>query len=280
MAQVKAIAQPRRASAGWFSVGAIAAVYAALYALNYWLPLQGTNYTTRIWDWSQSSLTLVAALVVVRHWTGLTRRAVLFGLGLGIVSGLSHYAHDPAPWWNLWQCLGTWVCFVAGVLLFQGQQTPRVAAFEAAPAAIGRSLLVGIGLAAPLALLNNLYFYTTSGTFALQNPAVSAWAALSPGIHEEVIFRFFVLALCLALLRNTRARRAAVVVAVLLAVVPHSLNHLPDLFLESPATALILLAATSLLFGLPMALLQLRRTLESAIAFHWLIDFVRFLFGY
>jgi hypothetical protein len=280
MARAQAIAQPRRASAGWIAVGAMAAVYAALYALNYWLPLQGTNYTTRIWDWSQSSLTLLAAVVVVRHWAGLPRRAVLLGCALGVVSGLSHYGNDPAPWWNLWQGLGTWICFVGGVLLFQGQPAPRVAAFEATPAAIGRSLIVGIGLAAPLAILNTLYFSTTSGPRALQNPAVSAWAALSPGIHEEIIFRFFVLALCLALLRSATARRTAVVVAVLLAVVPHSLNHLPDLFLESPVAGLFLLTATSLLFGLPMALLQLRRNLETAIAFHWFIDFLRFLFGY
>ena len=58
MAQANAIARPRGASAGWLGVGAIAAIYMLLYALNYWLPLQGTNYTTRIWDWSQSSLAL------------------------------------------------------------------------------------------------------------------------------------------------------------------------------------------------------------------------------
>jgi hypothetical protein len=67
---------------------------------------------------------------------------------------------------------------------------------------------------------------------------------------------------------------------VALAVIPHSLLHLPDLFLENPGMALGLLAATSLLFGLPMAILQIRKNLESAIAFHWFIDFVRFLFGY
>jgi hypothetical protein len=44
--------------------------------------------------------------------------------------------------------------------------------------------------------------------------------------------------------------------------------------------ALVLLVATSLLFGLPMAMLQIRRNLESAIAFHWFIDFARFLFGF
>jgi hypothetical protein len=280
MAQAKTIASPRGASAGWLGVGAITASYGALYALNYWLPLQGTNYTTRIWDWSQSSLALAAAFVVARRWAGLTSRTILLGLALGVVSGLSQYQNDPSPWWNIWQGLGTWACFLGGMLLFQGQPSPRVAAFAGNPAEVVRSLLAGIVLATPLAILNNLYFYATSGTIAFQNPVVSAWAALSPGIHEEVIFRFFVLALCLALLRNATARRAATVVAVLLAVVPHSLNHLPDLLLENPAGGLFLLTATSLLFGLPMALLQLRRNLETAIAFHWFIDFVRFLFGY
>lgn len=280
MAQAKTIASPRGASAGWFGVGAIAGIYAALYALNYWLPLQGTNYTTRIWDWSQSSLALAAAVVVARRWADLTGRSILLGLALGVVSGLSQYQNDPSPWWNLWQGLGTWACFLGGTLLFQGRPSHRVAAFAGAPAEVGRSLLAGIVLATPLAILNNLYFYATSGAITFQNPLVSAWAALSPGIHEEVIFRFFVLALCLALLRSATAQRTAVVVAVFLAVVPHSLNHLPDLLLENPAGGLILLTATSLLFGLPMALLQLRRSLESAIAFHWFIDFVRFLFGY
>ncbi len=280
MAQAQVASQQRPAIAAWLSVSAIAAVYTALYALNYWLPLQGTNYTTRIWGWSQLSLTLAAAVVIVWYQSGLTRRTVLIGLALGLVSGLSHFLNDPSPWWNLWQGLGTWACFLGGVLLFEGQQDPRVAAFEGSPAQIGRSCLVGMALATPLAIVNNLYFYVTSGTIAFQNPLVSAWAALSPGIHEEVIFRFFVLALCLAFLRNAAARRAAVTVAVILAVVPHSLNHLADLFLEQPVSGVILLAATSLLFGLPMALLQLRRNLETAIAFHWFIDAIRFLSGY
>lgn len=60
-------------------------------------------------------------------------------------------------------------------LLFQRRQPPRVVGFEAGPAEIGRSLLTGIVLATPLAILNNLYFYTTSGTLASQDPAVSAW---------------------------------------------------------------------------------------------------------
>jgi hypothetical protein len=41
-----------------------------------------------------------------------------------------------------------------------------------------------------------------------------------------------------------------------------------------------MLFVTSLLFGLPMAVLLIKKNLEAAIAFHWLIDFARFLFGF
>jgi len=33
-------------------------------------------------------------------------------------------------------------------------------------------------------------------------------------------------------------------------------------------------------FGLPMAFLQHKRNLETAITFHWFIDFIRFFGGY
>jgi hypothetical protein len=127
-------------------VGAITTVYATLYALNYWLPLQGTNYTTRIWDWSQAALTVGAAVVIAWYRAGLTRRSVLSGLALGLLSGLSHYWNDPSVWWNLWQGISTWACYLGGVLLFQGHPAPRVAAFEAAPAEVGHSLVLGIAL--------------------------------------------------------------------------------------------------------------------------------------
>jgi membrane protease YdiL (CAAX protease family) len=116
--------------------------------------------------------------------------------------------------------------------------------------------------------------------FRLQNVFYSAFEALRPAIYEEIVFRFFVLALCFYLLRSSRSPRLVSLVALVLAVVPHSLNHLPDLFLENPMMGLAMLVATSLLFGLPMAVLQIKKNLESAIAFHWLIDFARFLFGF
>ena len=52
-----------------------------------------------------------------------------------------------------------------------------------------------------------------------------------------------------------------------------------DILLGS-ALGIFMLAATSLLFGLPMPFLQIKKNLEAAIAFHWWIDFMRFLFGF
>lgn len=271
---------PRRPGAGWPGVAAIALIYAGLYAANLILPLGNTNHMTRIWDWSQMALAATAAVVLILKRRNLTLAAALTGLALAAISALSHAQHDPSPLWSAAEGGAVWLCFVAGTALFRDLAAAAVPAFRPPPSAIGRSLAFGALVALPLAAVNNLYFYLNAGAVSFRNVFASAFEALSPAIHEEIIFRFFALALCLYLLRASPARRWVTAAAITLAVVPHSLNHLPALFLENPAMGLAMLAATSLLFGLPMALLQLRRNLESAIAFHWLIDFVRFLFGF
>lgn len=148
------------------------------------------------------------------------------------------------------------------------------------------SLAPGLRVACWLsvAMLPLLVLATGAGLLAPavyeRNPATIIPALRGQDLVTLLALLVFGLALCFTLLRSTTAPRPALLVAVLLAVVPHSLNHLPDLFLVQPVSGLILLLATSLLFGLPMALLQLRRNLETAISFHWFIDAARFLFGY
>lgn len=280
MSQTDSIMIPRRPGAGWLGVAVIALIYTALYAANLVLPLGGTNHMTRIWDWSQMALAATAGIVLILKRRNLTAGAALTGLALAAVSALSHAQHDPSPLWSALEGAAVWVCFTGGTAQLSDLAAVAVPAFRPPLAAIGRSLAFGALVALPLAAVNNLYFYLNAGAVRFRNVFASAFEALSPAIHEEIIFRFFVLALCLSLLRASPARRPVLAAAIGLAVVPHSLNHLPALFLQSPSMGLAMLAATSLLFGLPMALLQLRRNLESAIAFHWLIDFVRFLFGF
>lgn len=280
MSQALSLRARRKKVLGWIGVAAIALAYIVLYAVNLWLPLTNSNYTSRIWHWSQLALTAAAVVVVALHLRRVTPRAVVLGLSLAVLSTLSHALHNPSWSWSLQEGLGVWVCFLGGLVLFQEPSARRVAAFTPPFASISRNLAVGAAPAVPLAIINNLYFYVTLGARPFENGLYAAIAALSPAIHEEIVFRYFVLALCFRLLRNSASHRLVMVVALFLAVVPHSLNHLPDLFLQSPGAALFLLLATSLLFGLPMALLQVKRSLESAIAFHWLIDFARFVFGW
>jgi hypothetical protein len=265
---------------GWMGVTAIIVVYAALYAANYGLPIRNMDYTSRIWNWSQTALTVTACFTLILHWRFLTTRAVLLGFALAILSALSHGFHDSSLSWSLQEGVAVWACFLAGVILFKNKSVISVPAFQQPLVAVGKSIVLGVLFAIPLTIVNNLYFYLNTGPIHWQNVFYSAFEALSPAIHEEIIFRFFVLALCLSLLRASTSSRWAIVIASFLAVVPHSLNHLPDLFLENPVIGLFMLTATSLLFGLPMAILQIKRNLETAIAFHWFIDFARFLFGF
>lgn len=280
MAQQTLSSTTTKRSLGWIGVGLIALAYMLLYSMNFWMPLVWSNYTTRIWDWSQMTLTLVALLVLIVRRQKVSTGVLLLGLILGTISGFSHSLHNPDLAGSLKEGLGVVICLVAGVVLFKDISQAVVPVFQGSWTQVARSLLVGIALAIPLAAFNNFYFYMNSGSIEFTNWMYSAFEALSPAIHEEIIFRFFILALTYDLLKDLPPSRWMTVTALFLAVVPHSLNHLPDLFLQNPGMAVILLVATSLLFGLPMAMLQIRRNLESAIAFHWFIDFARFLFGF
>lgn len=264
---------------GWIGIGVIILVYAALYTINLLLPVDSINLTSRIWNWSQSALTVTAIAVILIRWKQLTLRTVLIGLTLGIVSAVSHWQHDPYIFWCGQEGLAVLFCYSAGVLLFKGREV-TIGAFNMPGILQLKNAGIGILFALPLAILNNLYFYSNSGPIQFKPLLVSALEALSPAIHEEIVFRFFILALVLYLLRYNLPDKRVMILAVFLSVVPHSFNHLPELFLQNPVMGLVMLLATSLLFGLPMALLQIKKDLGSAIAFHWFIDFARFWFGF
>jgi hypothetical protein len=278
--RVSSLSNRKSRNVGWTGVALIAGSYLVLYMMNYRLPIEQIDYTSRIWNWSQMVLTITACMILIVQRRLLSTRILLLGCALAVVSTLSHWLHDPSLSWSLQEGLAVWTCFAAGAILFSDREMTSVAAFRLPLTDIGRSMILGVLLAIPLAVLNNLYFYLNAGSVELQSVFNSAFAALSPAIHEEIIFRFFVLAMILRLLKRSTSPRLAMFTAVFLAVVPHSLNHLPDLFLVNPAMGLFMLTVTSLLFGLPMAILQIKKNLESAIAFHWFIDFVRFLFGF
>lgn len=270
---------------GWFGIIGMALTYFTLYVLNLILPLTSSpifhynNFTSRIWSWSEFALTGAAVVVLFKLRT-VSMQSILSAVLLASLSAVSIYLRNSGLTDALQEGLIVFVTFLAGSAIFQRVNGQTIAALQNGTANVILSILFGIMVAIPFAVINNLFFYFNSGHVTFRDGFVSALLALSPGISEEIIFRYFVVALCSQWLQNESKQRLGFFAAVLLAVVPHSLNHLPDLFITNPATALFMLAATCLLFGLPMAVLQVKKNLESAIAFHWFIDFARFLFGY
>lgn len=89
-------------------------------------------------------------------------------------------------------------------------------AFQPPLAGLGKSLALGVLVAAPLAIINNLYFYLNVGSILFENGLRSALEALSPAIHEEVIFRYFVLGIVFHLLGSSTSRRIALAVTLVL----------------------------------------------------------------
>lgn len=141
-------------------------------------------------------------------------------------------------------------------------------------------ILVGLAIGLPLAVLNVFALQFTQGRpINWLSPFAALVDALQPGIVEEVIYRFALWGLLWLVLRNSLPTQAAWL-AGLVATLVHSYAHFDGLFMQSLLVALGMGAALTLLWGLPLLLLARRRGIESAIAFHWTQDVVRFLAGF
>lgn len=144
----------------------------------------------------------------------------------------------------------------------------------------GFGILIGLVVGLPLAVLNVFALQFTQGqSLAWQNPFAAMLDALQPGVVEEVIYRFALWGLLWLMLRNAMPRQADWV-SGFLAMLVHNYSHFDELFLQSPLVALGMGAVLALFWGLPPLILARRRGLESAIAFHWLQDALRFLSGF
>src|SRR5512138_3124416 len=103
---------------GWIGVATIALFYAGLYAVNFWFPLNKSDLTSRIWNWSQNALTIAALVLLIRNKQYLKLTTVLLGLALATLSALSHWLHDPSLSWSLQEGMAVGVCFLSAVVLF------------------------------------------------------------------------------------------------------------------------------------------------------------------
>lgn len=239
-----------------------------------------------------NSLTVFGALLVLgKDFRRLRPSDWLIAVGLGAVVGagmLSATLFSPYPFFgvvreNVGQAwlrgLFTAIATLGGlVILRQGGPIPFPAA-NGQWRKSGGGILLGLALGLPLAVINVFALQFTQGqAIQWQNPLAALLDALQPGIVEEVIYRFALWGLLWLVLRNALPQQAPWL-AGLLSMLVHNYSHFDDLFLQSPLRAVGMGAVLALFWGLPPLILTRRRGLESAIAFHWLQDVVRFAAG-
>lgn len=141
-------------------------------------------------------------------------------------------------------------------------------------------ILIGLAVGLPLAILNVFALQLTQGqAITWQNPLSAVLDALQPAIVEEVVYRFALWGLLWMMLQKAGSEKA-IWFAGLLSMLVHNYQHFDDLFLQAPLTALGMGAVMALFWGVPPLILARRKGLESAVAFHWLQDALRFLSGF
>ncbi|MDR1364828.1 MAG: CPBP family intramembrane metalloprotease [Oscillospiraceae bacterium] len=121
--------------------------------------------------------------------------------------------------------------------------------------------------------INNL-----SVDFNLIRFPFAMFAALQPGIAEEVIFRFFLLAFVLNAFKGKLPKTNFIEFLIyFLMIVPHCLLHYQmNEFIQNPIPAILNLIYMCVFYGIPAVWLMKNKNLYAAISFHWFIDFIRF----
>jgi hypothetical protein len=187
---------------------------------------------------------------------------LLIGLGIALLG-------NGDLTWAIFNGLCLPPSFIGGMLLLRRTGLGRSRGMDSGFVPALRSFLWGCVLALPAALLNLLGNLQGSDIWArhIWQPMY----AIVPAFAEETWARLFLVTLCYAVLRPVSREhpRRAIVVAILVSALVHGFGH--------SGIDPFGLVIGGLLYGLPAALLFIKKDFEHAVGYHFLIDFVRFL---
>ena len=137
---------------------------------------------------------------------------------------------------------------------------------------------IAIGLAAGV-ILGSINLFLSGEELHLNITPSALIIALNPGIYEEIAFRAFMYAFTLYMMRGIINSKAQKFTLWFMMIIPHVLVHTPDVFINngiiSGMTYTILLIA---LFGFPLAFLQWKRDIISAMIAHGIVMVIWFSF--
>jgi hypothetical protein len=221
---------------------------------------------------------VVLALLRLR----LSRHEVVYALLLALVAGIAGLAagwvtFPPVAWaalqvalvllgllagWSLLRHTGLLQAGIGRTLLLMEGPVPALRGFA-------QGMLIAMPWAFGLAVLGA----------ANEESWVLRWwqplVAIQPGIAEEAWGRVLLIPALFLVFRSVARARTALTAALVIMAYWFAYLHTPGGFEATPSTVMI-----GTLFVLPTSYLWLRRGLETAIGFHFWLDFVKFVAAY
>lgn len=271
-------------------ISAVILAYAAIFALSYPLaqhsdaPLLGVIVSGPA-ALLYLTFSVLGGLLVIKNRREIGMRDALVAAGLaGLVWASVEYRYLFHGWTPVIPFYEPTFNALEVFLMALGSLTLRKTRFVKSSLAegdhrkAGRSMATGLLLGVPFALINLAFFVFLYGQgLGVGDILYGGVNALRPAILEEVAFRLFFMGVSMSLLTKHASHAIAVRASIAMAVLFHSLPHVYELLPVDPLMALATVLVSSVLFGMPMAVLAYRRDIEASISFHWTIDAIRFI---
>ena len=228
-------------------------------------------------------LPLVAVAVLLLLKEPIEKREVLYASSLALLAGMAGLGAGWISWitpatWGVLQFFLVLTGLLAGwaILRHTGLRQQQVGTsrfLSSGTSAAFKAFFVGLLISLPWALLNVLMGGANQETW------VKEWwqpfVAIQPGISEEAWARIFLVPLLFLLFRRVSQPRTAFTAALFVIAYWFAYIHTSG-GLEGIPSAVII----GTLFSLPVSYLCFYRDLETAIGWHFAVDFVKFVFAF
>ncbi len=226
-------------------------------------------------------LIAVAVLIVVKE--PIDKREVLYASFLALLAGIAGLGAGWIAWinpttWGVLQfflvlagLLAGWIILRHTGLVREQVGTSRFLS-NGTPAAF-KAFFMGLLISIPWAFLNVLMGGANQETW------IKKWwqpvLAIQPGISEEAWARIFLVPLLFLLFRRVSQPRAAFTAALFVIAYWFAYMHTAGGLAGIPSALMI-----GTLFSLPVSYLCFYRDLETAIGWHFAVDFIKFVFAF
>jgi len=235
------------------------------------------------------ALPIITIVTLILLKQSLGKREVLYAFVLALLAGITGQGDGRIPFaspalWSILQIFIVPTSLLAGwsILRYTGLRIEGVGKsrfLSDGSSAAFKAFLSGLLIAIPWAFINVFVAGTNPEAWALRDGWLKAWwqpvLALQPGIAEEAWGRIFLVPLFFLIFRQVSQPRAAFTAALYMVGYWFAYLHTPGGW-GGIQNAVVL----GTLYSLPLSYLCLYRDLETAIGFHFWIDFIRFAFAF